>query len=199
MAAAAPARSRTEDRQTTILEAAVTVFTRYGYRKTSMDDVAKAANLSRQGLYLHYATKEELFRAALRHALEASLHDAAHALSDASASLEARLVRAFDEWLGRYIGLGEGSASDLAEASSSLLGGMVSEHEARFVEVLTKALRGAGLSAAYKPAGLSAAQLAAVLCATARGLKHTCGSRKAFGEHVAVAVRAICFPLRGAE
>lgn len=196
MADVHPLRTRTEDRQSAILEAAATVFTRFGFRKTSMDDVAKAAKLSRQGLYLHYATKEELFRAALRHVLESSLQDAAGALADASASLESRLVRGFDEWLGRSIGLGEDSASDLAEANPSLLGAMWPEHEARFVAALTKTLRGAGLPAAYKPAGLSASQLASVLCATARGLKQSCTSRKAFGEHVSVAVRALCFPLR---
>jgi AcrR family transcriptional regulator len=46
------------------LAAAATVFLRFGYRKTAMEDIARAAGMSRQGLYLHYATKEELFRAA---------------------------------------------------------------------------------------------------------------------------------------
>lgn len=183
-------------RQDAILDAAVRVFTRFGFKKTSMDDVAKAAHLSRQGLYLHYANKSELFRAALRHAVGQSLEAASAALSDGSTSLEARLVRAFDEWLGRYVGLPEGNAAELAEASASDLGALFADHESRFVEALTKTLRDAGLPAAYKPAGLSAAQLAVTLCATARGLKHSCTSRRSFAEHVQVAVRALCFPLR---
>ena len=185
-----------EERLRAILEAAVAVFLRFGFRKTSMDEVARAAHLSRQGLYLHFSTKEDLFRAALQHAFESSLAAASGALSDASLDLEARLTTAMDEWLGRTIGVATSSAADLAEASGGVAGPMHDDYEGSFLEALTKALRSSGLPAAYKPAGLSARQLASTLLATARGLKHTCASRKAFGEDVSVAVRALCFPLR---
>lgn len=46
-----------------ILQAALEVFGNYGYRQTNMSLVAEAANLSRQALYTHFATKEELFSA----------------------------------------------------------------------------------------------------------------------------------------
>jgi AcrR family transcriptional regulator len=55
-----------DSRRRSLLDAALTVFSRYGYQKTSMDEVARSAQLSRQGLYLHFATKEELFQAAVR-------------------------------------------------------------------------------------------------------------------------------------
>ena len=45
-----------------ILEAAWTVFSTYGYRKTSMDDIARAARMSRPALYLHFRNKEDVFR-----------------------------------------------------------------------------------------------------------------------------------------
>ena len=41
-----------DSRREALLEAAVGVFARYGFRKTSMDEVARAAGVSRQGLYL---------------------------------------------------------------------------------------------------------------------------------------------------
>src|SRR5258708_36742368 len=53
----------TAARRLAILEAATPVFLRYGYKKTSMDDLARAAGLSRQGLYLHFENKEALFKA----------------------------------------------------------------------------------------------------------------------------------------
>ncbi|MEJ1972949.1 MAG: helix-turn-helix domain-containing protein [Lacunisphaera sp.] len=59
-----------EPRRTALLEAALGVFARFGYRKTSMDEVARAAQISRQGLYLHFANKEELFRATVQQAVE---------------------------------------------------------------------------------------------------------------------------------
>jgi AcrR family transcriptional regulator len=49
-----------DSRRRALLDAALAVFSRYGYQKTSMDEVARSAQLSRQGLYLHFATKEEL-------------------------------------------------------------------------------------------------------------------------------------------
>ena len=49
-----------DDRRDTLFHAAAGVFPRYGFRKTSMDDLARAAGLSRQARYLHFATKEAL-------------------------------------------------------------------------------------------------------------------------------------------
>ncbi|MGF1510744.1 MAG: TetR/AcrR family transcriptional regulator [Myxococcota bacterium] len=46
-----------------ILEAAVGLFSHYGFSKTSMSDVAQAARLSRTALYNHFRNKEDLFRA----------------------------------------------------------------------------------------------------------------------------------------
>jgi TetR/AcrR family transcriptional regulator, regulator of autoinduction and epiphytic fitness len=45
-------------RQTHALEIALTVFARHGFRKTSIEDIAKAAGISRQGIYLHFKNKE---------------------------------------------------------------------------------------------------------------------------------------------
>lgn len=93
-----------------LLEAALTVFTRYGFRKTSMEEVARAARVSRQGLYLHFATKEELFQATVKHTLESSLQAAVAALREGD-TLEQKLVRAFDEWVGRFVGMMGAGAS----------------------------------------------------------------------------------------
>lgn len=196
MAPDSTAASRPADdaRQRKLLDAALTVFLRYGFRKTSMDEVARAAQVSRQGLYLHFATKEELFRATVQHALDGSLEAATAALGDASLRLEARLVRAFDETTGRYVGMVGAGASDLAEAGGDILP-LVEQFEGQFVEAVAKALRASGLMAGYKASGLTARQLAETLQATARGLKHGCPSRDVFVERMTVAVRAVCVPL----
>jgi AcrR family transcriptional regulator len=182
-------------RRRALLEAAVAVFTRYGFRKTSMDEVARAAHLSRQGLYLHFATKEELFRAAVGHALESALQAAARVLRDGERELPDRLVGAFDEWVGRYVGMMGGGAADLVEAAAVLLGPVIAEYEGRFAELVARAISASRLAAAYRSAGLTARQLAETLAATARGLKHSSESREAFGRSMTVAVRALCAPL----
>ena len=51
-----------DDKQVAILLAAFEVFSRYGYRRTSMEDIAKGAGMSRAALYLHFRNKEDIFR-----------------------------------------------------------------------------------------------------------------------------------------
>jgi TetR/AcrR family transcriptional regulator len=46
-----------------ILDAALGVFGRYGYRRTSMDLIATAAGVSRPALYQHFSGKDDIFRA----------------------------------------------------------------------------------------------------------------------------------------
>lgn len=190
------APSASEDpRRRRLMEAALTVFLRFGFRKTSMDEVARAAGVSRQGLYLHFPTKEVLFRASVQHLLDGALAEATARLADGELPLEKRLVGAFDAWTGRFVGAFGGNAADLTAAASELVGPMLAEREGLFVEAVAKALRLSSLVAAYKPAGLNARQLADTLYATARGLKY-CATREAFVEGMTVAVRAMCLPLR---
>ncbi|MCP3103905.1 TetR/AcrR family transcriptional regulator [Myxococcus sp. K15C18031901] len=182
-------------RRRRLLDAAITVFLRFGFRKASMDEVARAADVSRQGLYLHFATKEALFRETLEHVLETSARQVEACLGDESLPLEARLSGAFDAWVGRFAGTMGADASDLGEAAGGALKDLVPRHEAQFLDAVTKAIRASGLVAAYKPVGLSARQLADTLNATARGLKYASASREAFKEGMGVAVRALCMPL----
>ena len=52
-----------DPRQKTILGAAFDAFRLYGFRKTSMQDIADRAGMSRAALYLHFDNKEAIFRA----------------------------------------------------------------------------------------------------------------------------------------
>jgi AcrR family transcriptional regulator len=46
-----------------IVDAALVTFSKYGYDKTRMDDIADAAKVSKGRLYLYFKNKEELFYA----------------------------------------------------------------------------------------------------------------------------------------
>ena len=46
-----------------IVDAALIAFTKYGYDRTRMDDIADAAKVSKGKLYLYFKSKEELFYA----------------------------------------------------------------------------------------------------------------------------------------
>ncbi len=185
----------TDARQSAVLDAAVGVFARYGFRKTSMDEVARAAGVSRQGLYLQFANKEELFRKALEHTLSSQLKAAVAALSHREDSLELRLIAACDAWSGRFVGLLGADAADLMCASTSLAGATLSHYETQFELAVTRAIADSPLDAFCAKAGFSPADLAHALHATARGLKHRSTSREEFVKGMTVAARMFCTPL----
>lgn len=186
-------------RRTALLDAALAVFARFGYRKTSMDEVARAAGISRQGLYLSFATKEELFRATVVHALTGQLKAAVRALADETRPIEQRLVAALEEWVGRYVGALGPDTADLIEASGILARSIVSEREERFEQAVADAIEASPLVSIYSSAGLSAAQLARTLHAAARGFKLSCASRQGFVDEVTVTVRILCTRERDIE
>jgi AcrR family transcriptional regulator len=195
MARASPIPDPDDVRRHRLLDVALATFLRFGFRKTSMEEVARAAGLSRQGLYLHFATKDDLFGEVVRHGLATGLAAAHDRLRSADGELEARLVGAFDAWIGRFAGTLGGDVGDLQEAIVQY-GPLIAEHDEQFVEAVARVLRASPVAAAYKPAGISARQLADTLAATARGLKHGCRTQPEFHERMAIAVRALCMPAR---
>ncbi|WP_298281133.1 TetR family transcriptional regulator, partial [uncultured Bradyrhizobium sp.] len=62
-----------------ILDATMLVFRRHGFRRSSIEQVAEAAGLTRQALYHHFESKEALFRAVIER-----VHEAAIAAEDAA-------------------------------------------------------------------------------------------------------------------
>lgn len=179
-----------------VLDAAVGVFARYGFRKTSMEEVARAAGVSRQGLYLQFANKEELFRKALEHSLNNQLKAAVAALSCKPDSLEQRLIAACDAWSGRFVGSLGADAADLMCASTSLAGATLTHYETEFEQAVAKAIADSPLGGFCATAGMGPADLAHVLHATARGLKQSSASREEFVKGIKVAARMFCASLK---
>ena len=58
--------SRREARAQRILDAASALILRWGYSKTTLDDVARQAGVAKGTLYLHWNTREELFVALMK-------------------------------------------------------------------------------------------------------------------------------------
>ncbi|MBR0717691.1 TetR/AcrR family transcriptional regulator [Bradyrhizobium liaoningense] len=67
--------------KTRILDATMLVFRRHGFRRSSIEQVAEAAGLTRQALYHHFESKEALFRAVI-----ARVHETAIAAEEAAIS-----------------------------------------------------------------------------------------------------------------
>ncbi len=65
-----PGRPKSDEKRRAIREAAAGIFLEVGWAGTSMDAVARAAGVSKQTVYSHYKSKEDLFRACVTNKLE---------------------------------------------------------------------------------------------------------------------------------
>lgn len=59
-------RSKREERADRILDAAAELLLRWGYNKTTIDDIARLAGVAKGTIYLHWKTREDLFTALMR-------------------------------------------------------------------------------------------------------------------------------------
>lgn len=57
------------DRRRRVLDAAADLFARWGFDKTSVDDIARGAGVSKGGVYLEFPNKDALFKAVLHREL----------------------------------------------------------------------------------------------------------------------------------
>src|SRR5882762_6933784 len=87
----------TSTRRDQVVQAAIGVFLRYGYARTTMADIAQAAGLSRPTLYLTFPDKEGVFRAVIETMVAAKLATIRAGLT-AQSSLEAKLRFACEAW-----------------------------------------------------------------------------------------------------
>lgn len=72
-----------DPRRAAILGAAFQTFCRYGFKRTAMDDIARAAGLSRAGLYQHYRNKQDIFRSLTQLYFDVTTQRARQALTPA--------------------------------------------------------------------------------------------------------------------
>ncbi len=63
--------NRRDAKVSTLLDAAREVVMRFGYRKTTLEDIADQAGVSRATLYYYFPGKEEVFRALIAREIEA--------------------------------------------------------------------------------------------------------------------------------
>lgn len=158
-----------------VLSAAEGCFVRYGFRKTTMGDIAVAAGISRPALYLMYGSKDEVFRAVATRQFAAMLAELSERIGTRGEPIE-QLRFAFDVWTVRPFEIVRDApdAADLLENSRHLAAEAWVDAEATFeamvAEVLARVMEGrAG-------PGLSAAQVAHVLVAAIPGFKESARS-----------------------
>ena len=175
-----------------ILHAAFGRFSRYGYRRTSMEDIAAEAGVSRAALYLQFRNKEEIFRS-----LSHQLHDEALARAEAALSGDAplgdRLRAAVEAKSLRFVEIAYSSphGSELLDESNRLCGDLPVESARRFRDALARVLRRAAQRGEIDLAAvhLTAAQAAELFLQSVSGLKGPGVTVDAYRKRLAALVR----------
>jgi TetR/AcrR family transcriptional regulator len=152
------------ERLAVILDAAYACFTRHGMRRTTMDDIARAAGISRAGVYQYVRNKEDAFRRLVER-LTGEVLARARAAAAQDGPLTDRLTAVLAAKLALTVQVWKDSPAHAAE-----LLGSESRHGAAEIEAYDTAMR--TLVAGMLPGGRRAAtDLAAVLLALVRGLE----------------------------
>lgn len=159
-----------------ILSAAQVQFSRYGYRRTSMEDIAKETGVSRASLYSYFENKEEIFRSLSATLHERSLADAErHLKDDAGDDIATRVGAALLARIAPFQEVVQHSAhgSEIYDENNRLCGDLVQASSERFMGMLTGAVGAASRSGEIdlKAAGLTAPAAAELVYLAAMGLK----------------------------
>jgi TetR/AcrR family transcriptional regulator, regulator of autoinduction and epiphytic fitness len=179
-----------------VLAVALEVFGRYGFRKASMDEIARSADISRQGLYLRFASKDALFRAAVRQELDTALGDVSRCLNEEGVGLERRAVAALDAWLGRYVGsMLASDIGNLLQNPAMQLGDLVDPAIAACRARLAAAIAAAMSDSDRRRLRVTPEEIAEALLTVAQGAKYLSNAlvetREEFVARMTAAVRVV--------
>lgn len=171
-------KMQTEQKNTHILDAALPVFVRFGFRKTSMADIARAAGISRASLYLSFNSKEELFRAGSIRAHARTLDEVAAVLAGQGSALDRMemAIAVFQRELIAPFG-GSADAEELFAANMALAADITLDARTKLLSMLTRTLIAAAENDEIDLELLQAppAQLANIIVAATNGIKHAQG------------------------
>jgi AcrR family transcriptional regulator len=180
------------ERRRRVLDAALVTFARFGFRKTSMDEIARVADISRQGLYFYFRNKDDLFRETVQKWFDDGLEAVESKLSQDDVSIDDRLISAMDAWFGRQVELLGSDTTDLIERSNALVGDMFFRCGAAFQTKLEAAIDKSELTREAERRGLASADIARLLYRCALGWKQARLTRAEFLKQMTIAVRLIC-------
>ena len=164
---ASEAKSTKDER---VLAAARELFDRYGYKRTTMVDIATQAGMSRQTLYSSYPNKEAILRAAMiemARTTAAEIEAGLESATDLGAQLRLVLEKTVLEPFVRIYS--QPDATDLLEGAAAAGADVMEESKARYRAFTEGILE--PHAARIAELGMTPERLARTLAASAAGLK----------------------------
>ncbi len=164
-----------------IFNAALTLFGRNGYQRTSMADIAREAEIARATLYLYFSDKNSLFEALATWLVDETLERVERAWKHGASLSENIASTLLAKDLGFFhIIHATPHGSELLELHAA----RTAAHAARLEKKFAKSLVARGLAAIDEGADLTAfdgaAGFASFLASAGSGLKHEARTEKDF-------------------
>ena len=158
-----------------IVLAGLKLFTQYGYRKTSIDDIAKAAQVAKRTVYLHFENKAAVFLAILEY-LGDQVRQRCAVAEKAGGTAVDRLTGLLDAYYGMAFELFNKSEHmpELQETFSTLARARIGDLNTEYKDRLARFLRSLQKTGAIggPPQGLTVEQIVHILVRTAEAAKH---------------------------
>jgi AcrR family transcriptional regulator len=171
----AEARESGSAKANAILLAGLQLFTRYGYRKTSIDDIAQAAQVAKRTVYLHFENKAAVFLAILEY-LGDQLRQGCASAERAGGTAVDRLTGLLDAYFGMAFELFNKSEHmpELEETFSKLARSRIDDLNTEYQERLARFLRSLQTAGEIggPPQGLTIEQIVHIVIGAAEGIKH---------------------------
>jgi TetR/AcrR family transcriptional regulator len=159
-------------RREQILDAALRCFARYGYRRTSMEVIARTARMSRPALYQYFTGKEEVFRAMGVRLLDAALTGAERTRRSSGPvvdRLTAVLMVRLD--LVRELGGDDEFHRELLAETASVAGDLLASFHLRLIAIVEETLATATEALDFGGAAITPHDLAVLLLDAVTGIE----------------------------
>lgn len=167
-------------KQGALFDAAAAVFAQYGFKRTTMNDIAEAAGMSRPALYLLFTNKEHLFRELSSYRINLALKAAKTVLAR-QGSVSSRFIDALMEFERTYSEPVANSphGAELYDINMSLAADVMTVGYASLVAALAKLLKDAELSgeANFGNTPLTHKAFVELLLASISGIKKKAGTK----------------------
>jgi AcrR family transcriptional regulator len=158
-----------------IVLAGLKLFAQYGYRKTSIDDIANAAQVAKRTVYLHFENKAAVFLAILEY-LGDQVRQRCAVAEKAGGTAVDRLTGLLDAYYGMAFELFNKSEHmpELQETFSTLARARIGDLNTEYKDRLARFLRSLQKTGAIggPPQGLTVEQIVHILVRAAEGTKH---------------------------
>lgn len=180
-----------DGRRAAIVQVAIPVILRYGIRKTSMDEIAAAAKLSRQGLYLFFPGKEALFREVIGYLAGLAVESLRGQLARTDVPLQERLLAGFEAMSSTTIaGVDPAAVRELFTSAAEIASGVLAGVDQQILSEIAQAL--GSVREGALPEGTDARILAEHLYFFSYGLQVRGYLGTAYRKHMETAVHVVC-------